>query len=64
MSITRDELQSLRNRVRVDAVGHDGDIDRHMHALADELDTLDAVMARENITCIYQGGPTTEKPKA
>lgn len=63
MTITRDQLQNLRNSARNDAKGHPGDIDRHLNKIATELDAMDAVMARDGIDTIWSdGGMSTDKP--
>ena len=65
MTISRSQLQQLRDMARKDAKGHDGDIDRHLNVLATELDSLDAVFARDGIEDLWDnGGRSPEKPKA
>lgn len=56
MTISRSQLQQLRDAARKDANGHDGDIDRHLNKLATELDSMDAVMARDSIETLWDDG--------
>ena len=60
MTITRSDLQRLRDNCRKDAKGHFGDIDRHLNKLATELDGMDAVMARDQIHTIWESGYATD----
>ena len=64
MTISRSQLQQLRDMARADAKGHEGDVDRHLNKIATELDAVDAVFARHGIDSLWSdGGRSPEKPK-
>lgn len=56
MTISRTQIQQLRDMARQDAYGHDGDIDLHLNRLSTALDVLDAVLARDGIESIWGHG--------
>jgi len=56
MTISRTQLQQLRDMARGDAKGHTESVDRHLSKLATELDSMDAVMAREGLTSVWSDG--------
>lgn len=59
MTITRDEIQRLRNSCREHA-NHDENslsVSGSLNQAADKLDQLDACLARESIHTLYPGCP-------
>lgn len=57
MSISRSELQEMRDRVRSHSRGHSASLGRAANQAATHIDYLDAAMAREGIDCLSEGCP-------
>jgi hypothetical protein len=64
LSIARGELTGLRDRLRSHSKGHADSVVRYANKLATELDAFDAILARQGIDCLYEGGPgSIKKPE-
>jgi hypothetical protein len=53
----------MKDRLRSHSRGHADSVIRQSQLISTQLDALDAILYREGIDCLYEGGPGTVKVK-